>query len=109
MPQKLPREGDVHEVVCVGGHSFTILYGYYSEEERSTADPIPIYPCFISSPHYTAEGYPLVSRIQDACEHYIAADDGGDRWCADCQHCTSVHTQIGICGCVHRRKPTVEL
>ena len=105
MNRLLPREGDVHEMICVGGHSFTIRYGYYSESERHSTDPIPIYPCFISDPRYTDEGYPLVTRIQDACEHYAAGEENaGDGWCADCVHCTSEHTEIGICRCVHRRK-----
>lgn len=100
-----PREGDIHEVVCVGGHSFTIRYGYYDEAERHNTDPLPIYPCFISDPHYTDEGHPLVTRIQDACEHYLPGEDSeGDGWCADCLHCTGIHDAIGICQCEHRRK-----
>lgn len=107
--EKLPREGDVHEVVCVGGHSFTIRYGYYSENERSITEPIPIYPCFISNPHYTAEGYPLITRFQDACEHYTTAEGGGDKWCADCLHCVSAHAEIGVCVCANRREYVSEL
>lgn len=102
----LPREGDIHEVICIGGHSFTIRYGYYAESERETTDPIPIYPCFITAPHYTEEGHPLVTRIQDACEHYLAGEgSAGDGWCADCIHCTSEHAEIAVCHCPHRRKP----
>ena len=104
MNSHLPREGDIHEVVSVGGHSFTIRYGYYDESERHNADPIPIYPCFISDPHYTREGHPLVTRIQDACEHYMSEEDTGDGWCADCIHCAGSHFEIGICQCEHRRK-----
>lgn len=100
-----PREGDIYEVVCVGGHSFTIRYGYYAEEERQNTDPLPIYPCFIADPHYTEEGHPLVTRIQDACEYYRTRESGeGDGWCADCVHCTGLHDAIGICHCEHRRK-----
>lgn len=97
-----PKEGDIHEVVTVGGHSFTIRYGYYCEEERST-EPIPIYPCFITRPHYTTEGHPLVTRFQDACSHYKAAETTGDGWCADCIHCSGTHREIGICRCEERR------
>lgn len=105
MNTRLPREGDIHEVICVGGHSFTICYGYYTESERGVTDPIPIYPCFISNPHYTQEGHPLVTRIQDACEHYATGEGNvGDGWCADCVHCASEHDEIGICRCMHRRK-----
>lgn len=100
-----PREGDIHEVICVGGHRFTIHYGFYAEEERDTAEPLPIYPCFITDPHYTQEGHPLVTRIQDACEHYLAGEIGeGDGWCADCVHCTGSHEAIGICKSPNRRK-----
>lgn len=101
-----PREGDIHEVIRVGGHSFTIRYGYYTDAERHSTDPIPIYPCFLSDPHYTSEGHPLVTRIQDACEYYSAGDENaGDEWCADCIHCTSAYGEIGICKCPHRRRP----
>lgn len=97
-----PREGDVHEAVTVGSHVFTIRYGYYSEQERETTDPIPIYPCFLTTPYYTPEGQPLVTRIQDACEHYDAGSEEGDGWCADCIHCAIAHREIGICQCEHR-------
>ena len=105
MSTTTPREGDIHEVVCVGGHSFTIRYGYYKESERDSTDPIPIYPCFLSDPHYTEEGLPLITRIQDACEHYATEPgDGGDGWCADCLHCSGDQGEIGICQCEHRRR-----
>lgn len=105
MNRNVPREGDIHEVVCVGGHSFTIRYGYYTDQERHITDPLPIYPCFITNPYYTQEGHPLVTRIQDACEHYQTGENSdGDGWCADCVHCTGIHEAIGICQCSHRRK-----
>lgn len=100
-----PREGDIYDVVHVGGHQFVIRYGFYEESERGESDPIPIYPCFISTPHYTNEGHPLVTRIQDACEHYRTETGSGDNWCADCVHCISEHADIGICRCPNRRKP----
>lgn len=104
MNRMTPQEGDIHEVVCVGGHSFTIRYGYYTEAERNITDPLPIYPCFVTDPHYTEEGLPLVTRIQDACEHYRAIQGEGDGWCADCVHCHNAHAEIGICQCPYRRK-----
>ena len=103
MQNSTPREGDIFDIVHVGGHQFTIRYGYYEEAERGKVDPIPIYPCFIRNPMYTVEGYPLVTRIQDVCEHYCTDEDsGGDGWCADCIHCQNAHEEIGICRCVHR-------
>lgn len=105
MSKQMIREGDIHEVICVGGHSFTIRYGYYSDAERHSTDPIPIYPCFITNPHYTQEGHPLVTRVQDACEHYHTDEgSGGDGWCADCVHCSNTQHEIGICRCDHRRR-----
>lgn len=99
-----PKEGDLFEVVNIGGHNFVIQYGYYSDEERGRSDPIPIYPCFISQPRYTPEGKPLSTRIQDACEHYTTEQDRhGDGWCADCVHYVGRHDEIGICECAHRR------
>ena len=106
MKSNTPIEGDIFDIVFVGGHRFTIRYGYYEEAERGTADPIPIYPCFIKDPHYTIEGHPLVTRVQDACEHYEPTGDG-DGWCADCIHCASEGLEIGICKCDHRRKRAV--
>ena len=100
-----PREGDIHEIVQVGGHSFTIRYGYYDAAERNATEPIPIYPCFLTEPRYTSDGFPLVTRIQDACEHYFAGEENrGDGWCADCQHCFGEQGEIGICRCEQRRK-----
>lgn len=99
-----PREGDIYDVVQIGGYSFTIRYGYYDETERGSSDPIPIYPCFLKEPVHTAEGKPLVTRIQDACEHYEPADGAGDGWCADCAHCQSWQKEIGICSNPHRQK-----
>ncbi len=101
-----PREGDIYSEIEIGGHKFTIRYGYYSKSERGMTEPIPVYPCFISTPHYTPEGLPLITRIQDACEYYrTQTEDAGDGWCADCIHCDSIQDEIGICQCKHRRKP----
>lgn len=102
MVKQKPEEGDLYEVVTVGGHVFTIRYGYYSDQDRANTDPIPIYPCFLTTPRYDPEGKPLITRIQDACEHYHANDGEGDGWCADCIHCAISHREIGICQCEHR-------
>ena len=102
MDKRIIREGDVHEVAFVGGHSFMIRYGYYSEEDRYSTDPIPIYPCFLTEPKYTQEGHPLITRIQDACHHY-SPGAGGDGWCADCTHACQWDGQIGICRCESRK------
>lgn len=98
-----PQEGDIYDVVYVGGHSFTIRYGFYEDMDREGNDPIPIFPCFLTEPKHTKDGMPLVTRIQDACEHYEATDGEGDGWCADCIHCQIWQTEIGICNCPERR------
>ena len=103
MQSNTPAEGDVFDILQVGGHRFTIRYGYYEEEERGITDPIPVYPCFIKKPHYTAEGQPLITRFQDACEHYAPSGDG-DGWCADCIYCANADQEIGICQCKQRKK-----
>lgn len=106
MENHVIREGDIYEVTSVGGHSFMIRYGYYAEEDRHTADPMPIYPCFVSEPKYTSEGHPLITRMQDACHHYMS-ENGGDGWCADCAHADSWNGQIGICRCKNRKMEAV--
>lgn len=99
-----PREGDIFKVLHIGGHSFTIRYGYYTESERGNTEPIPLYPCFLCEPHYDPDGFPLITRIQDACEHYIPlSGEDGDGWCADCIYCNTDNEPIGICQCLHRR------
>ena len=99
-----PREGDIYDVVHIGGHSFVIRYGFYDESERGVSDPIPIFPCFLTDPVHTDDGSPLVTRIQDACEHYDATEGAGDGWCADCVHCQSWQTEIGVCQCPDRKQ-----
>lgn len=106
MDKRIIREGDVHEVAFVGGHSFMIRYGYYSEQDRHTSEPIPIYPCFVQEPKYTQEGHPLITRIQDACHHYSPEADG-EGWCADCRHACQWNGQIGICRCEDRKQEAV--
>ena len=99
-----PREGDIFTVLQVGGHSFTIRYGYYTEAERGNTEPIPLFPCFLCDPRYDPDGFPLITRIQDACEHYVPlSGEDGDGWCADCIYCNSGTQPIGICQCIHRR------
>lgn len=102
-----PKEGDIFDVIYMGGHSLVIRYGYYDESERGVTDPIPILPCFLTDPKHTEDGWPLVTRIQDACEYYTAREGAGDGWCADCIHCQYWQAEVGICKCPQRkqRKP----
>ena len=101
-----PKEGDIFETVNIDGHSFVIRYGYYDQQERYTSPPLPIYPNFLTNPVHTSDGYPLITRIQDACQHYRTSDASeGDDWCADCIHCSCTGNEIGICLCSHNRLP----
>lgn len=101
-----PCEGDIFAVVTVGGHDFTVRYGYYDESERSFTEPIPIYPCFIENPRYTPEGKPLITRMQDACEHYNTGNTHpGEGWCSDCIHCSVREHELGVCECPQRQIP----
>ncbi len=103
MRPDVPREGDIYRQITVGGHDFTIRYGFYTDADRLSGDPIPIWPCFIECPRWTYDGYPLITRIQDACEDYLVAQGEGEGWCADCTYCHQECEQLGICRCERRR------
>ncbi len=94
------REGDVYKRINMGGQTFEIRYGYYSDSERELGEPIPILPDFLSMPQYDTNGRPYVTYIQDPCEHYETGDGrAGDGWCADCIHYPDKSIEIGICKC----------
>lgn len=67
-----PKEGDLYKEVTISGKTFRLLYGYYESIERESPfnDPIPIYPDFEKEPHYTAEGIPIVTAMQNVCSLY---------------------------------------
>lgn len=97
------REGDLYAVVKVFGKTFEIYYGYYEDYERNSPynDPVPIYPDLIKDPQYDAQGYPIVTEMQVACEHY----DGSvqDDSCGRCAHFQKGERLFGRCGCERRR------
>ncbi len=95
------KEGEIYKTIVVEGRSFEIRYGYYEDYEREKWDPIPIYPNFLESPVYSKDGYPFVTRTQDACIHYISRMKSGDSWCADCIHFPDETQEIGICRCIY--------
>lgn len=103
MDGKLHNEGEVYKTLNVSGREFVIRYGYYSEIERDSGQPIPVMLDFISEPLYTSHGLPFVTRIQDACEHYIAKCGRGDGWCADCKYYSDAREDIGVCLCEKRK------
>ena len=96
------REGDLYRVIRVFGCEFALYYGYYDERERQSqySEPIPIYPDFHALPRYTADGYPFVTAMQDACRHFTGAhaEDG----CHGCAHYRHGEEFLGIC--CHRER-----
>ena len=97
-PMPPPKEGDVYKVIAACGRTFTIYYGYYEEKERldPTIEPMPIYPDFIKEPIYSEEGRPLVTLMQDACEHY-EHKSGSERDCSSCRYFERCRDMFGIC------------
>lgn len=103
-----PQEGDLYRVLQVEGKKFPIYYGFYEayERENPAAEPMPIYPDFLAQPEYTAEGWRFVTKMQDACEHYIGSS--ACRECAECAYCREGEDLIGICVCPKNKgSPTI--
>ena len=101
----IPKEGDLHSVVSVGGHTFELRYGYYEESERRTGEPFVLYPDLKQNPHFTRDGYRIVSAIQSVCQHY-AVPNGMERedCCYTCIHYPDQTDDIGICRCEAMRR-----
>lgn len=98
----IPREGDLYKALTVAGHPFELRYGYYDDQERALCPPVVIFPDLTAAPLYCRDGYPLVTQIQDPCEHY-ATPGTKENWCGDCLHFTGDHWEIGICRCPDRK------
>lgn len=98
----VPREGDLYKQLTVAGHCFELRYGYYEDSERQHCPPVVLYPDLSSAPYYSADGYPLVTQVQDICE-YCCAEDDEAHWCSDCAYYSTEYQEIGICRCEHRR------
>ena len=77
----------------------------YEEFERESPfnDPMPIYPDFIKEPHYTAEGIPLVTAMQNICEFYNGKNDE-DSCCADCVFFQKSEELFGFCNCFKNKR-----
>ena len=104
-----PKEGDLYKEVTVGGNTFKIFYGYYEEFERESPsnDPIPIYPDFIKEPHYTAEGIPIATAMQNVCEFYNGKNDE-DSSCSDCVFFQKYEELFGLCNCSRNKRESKE-
>lgn len=98
----LPREGDLYKKITVAGKTFELYYGYYEEFEREYNEPMPLYPDFLRQPHYTDDGEPIVTGMQDACAYYIGKESGDS--CASCRHFKSCEELFGICYCPSNKK-----
>lgn len=95
-----PKEGDLYREVTISDKTFRLLYGYYEDYERENPfnDPMPIYPDFIKEPHYTAEGIPIVTAMQNVCEFYDGKNDE-DSCCDDCAFFKKGEELFGFCNC----------
>lgn len=101
----IPREGDLHSVVTIGPHSFTLRYGYCDERDRATGEPYILYPDLLSQPLYTEDGYRIVTALQSVCRHYTLPE-GREKedCCYTCRFYPDQRSEIGICGCEKMRR-----
>lgn len=104
-----PKEGDLYKEITIGGNTFKIFYGYYESFERESPfnDPIPIYPDFTKEPHYTAEGIPIVTAMQNVCSFYNGKNDE-DSCCADCVFFQKGEELFGFCNCPRNKRSNEE-
>ena len=100
----LHREGEIYREFTLFGEFFSLKYGYYDEQERNDpeAEPMILYPDFEKQPKFTADGFPFVTKMQDACRHY-AGKAAGDRECAGCIHFAHREELMGLCLAPARR------
>ena len=107
--QHTPKEGDLYKEVTIFDKTFRLLYGYYESFERESPfnDPIPIYPDFIKEPHYTAEGIPIATAMQNVCEFYNGKNDE-DSSCSDCVFFQKHEELFGLCNCPRNKRESKE-
>ena len=100
-----PKEGDLYKEVTISDKTFRLLYGYYESYEREGPfnDPIPIYPDFIKAPHYTVDGIPIVTAMQNICDYYNGKNDE-DSSCADCLFFQKSEELFGFCNCPQKKQ-----
>ncbi len=100
-----PKEGDLYKEVTIAGKTFRLLYGYYENFERESLfnEPMPIYPDFIREPHYTAEGTPLATAMQNVCKFYNGRNDE-DSSCSDCVFFEKCEELFGLCNCPQNKR-----
>lgn len=106
MPEeKPPREGELYRNVSVGGHLLELYYGYYEDGDRANSDPVVLYPDFFERPLFTGDGHPLVSAVQQPCEHYRPPAEGRpEECCSDCSYYPDSRAEIAVCQCPAMRR-----
>lgn len=99
------NEGDLFKRLQIEGREFEIYYGYYEDIERENplVEPMPIYPDFLKEPQYTADGFPFVTKMQDACEHYKGNKEKFKE-CAECEYYKHCEDLIGVCTNLNRKE-----
>ncbi len=108
-------KGDKYGEFTVGGHSFTVRYGYIDEQDRLTERMpgehlAPVFPDFIQTPMFDEYGAPLSSDTQDPCEYYAPErPESPEDWCRDCMFYPHDKPQIGICSCEARKMPKEDI
>ena len=104
-----PKEGDLYKEVTISDKTFRLLYGYYESFERESPfnEPMPIYPDFIKEPHYTAEGIPIATAMQNVCEFYSGKNDE-DSSCSDCVFFQKGEELFGFCNCPQNKQSCKE-
>lgn len=101
----VPKEGDLYKEITISQRTYKLLYGYYEtfERESSLNEPMPIYPDFIQEPHYTAEGIPIVTAMQNICKFYSGKKDE-DSSCFDCVFFQQSEDLFGFCQCPEKKE-----
>ena len=96
-------EGEIYKVVNIKGKTFELKYGYYEEIDRTHNEPDVIYPDLLSEPQYTDGGQPIVTMMQDACEHFVG-NKSADIDCSKCAYFERSEDLFGICRFTHAKK-----
>ena len=101
-PVPVPKEGELYKVINIEGKTFHLYYGYYEDFEREHHEPMPIYPDLIKNPVHTESGMPIVTAMQDVCQHHIGPS--GAETCHECAHFKQEEELFGLCRCIQNRQ-----
>ncbi len=101
----IPVEGQLYKTIHIDEHIFELRYGYNEDYEREHCHPVVLFPDLETEPLHTRDGYPIVTAVQEPCQHYtVPPGQEPEQWCADCIYYPGVHQEMGICSCDKRRK-----